>query len=216
IARKVQDSNLLMMLYTNMGTYFLEKGDLDSAIAHAMHALHISNTMESESSSKLFGWLSNSYTISAALMQDGQAEEALPYSQLLLKSAHQQRDKNRTVQGYYILGSNYLRLNRYQEAVHNLENGLKLAKGIKHNEYISAISGQLGIAYAGMGNYERAYIHKSNYITLKDSFRSKENATRFDELNAKYQVLQKDKILAEKQISIEQQQKLNYIWAGST
>lgn len=216
IAKKFQDSSLLMMLYTNMGTYFLEKGDLDSATAYAMHALHISNTMASKNPSKLFGWFSNSYTISAALMQNGRAEEALPYSQLLLKSALQQHDKNQTVQGYYILGSNYLRLDQYQEAIEALEKGLEQAKDIQNHEYVSSISGQLGIAYAGLGNYKRAYIHKSNYITLKDSFRSKENAASFDELNTKYQILQKDKVLAEKQVSIERQQKLNYIWAGST
>lgn len=216
LARRFDDKYLLMMLSTNKATFFLEEAVFDSAKIHALKALRLSQQIDPKLDKKLFGWFQNSYTLSAVLMQDGQPEEALPYSQLLLKSAIDLQSQDQIIQGYYILGSNYLRLNRFGEAVANLRKGLEFARQSEYGEFISMISGQLGMAYAGLGDYEQAYIHKSNYITLKDSFRSKENAARFEELNAKYQILQKDKALAEKQLSIEQQQKLNYIWAGSS
>lgn len=216
LARQFQNTYLLMMASTNRATFYLEEAVFDSAKLYALEGLRLSHQIEPKLDKKLFGWFQNSYTLSAALMQEGQSEEALPYSRLLLKSALDMQSRDQIIQGYYILGSNYLRLNRFEEAVSNLRQGLQLARQSEYREFISMISGQLGMAYAGLGDYEQAYIHKSNYITLKDSFRSKENAARFEELNAKYQILQKDKALAEKQLSIEQQQKLNYIWAGSS
>src|SRR5690606_13205104 len=76
---------------------------------------------------------------------------------------------------------------------------------------------QLSEAYAAAGKYQNAFEHKSRYGQLKDSLRGAEVAGRIAEVNTKYDLAEKDRLLVQNQLQLANHQlkiKNQYLLVG--
>ncbi len=216
LARKYKDTGLLLTVVTNKACMYQDRKDYEKALAIALPALTIA-----EKHKWYYGNLT--HTIAACLLGQKKPAEALPYSLLTLEKAKTSGSNENLIPAYYVLGFNYVQLKQYKKAEQALRKGLTIADKTGYRQNITNALGQISVAYARLGDFEKAYLYRSGYSSLRDSLYGKENATRIAEINAKYQVAQKDKLLANKdkelalkRLQIAQQQKRQYLWIGGT
>ncbi|NIJ54743.1 tetratricopeptide repeat protein [Dyadobacter arcticus] len=85
----------------------------------------------------------------------------------------------------------YLKKNNTAEAIYYYQKSLEIAEAAELiKQKIEAHEG-LMTAYATSGDYQRAYLHQSNVLSLKDSTFTKENDNKIAQLEASYEVEKK-------------------------
>ncbi len=214
VAQQFRDTALFVQALSNIGTLYQERVMFKEAKEYAFRALSLSEKINNQYANT-GAKFQNNYTIAACLVQENQPAEALPYSKAAL--SHALLLNKHTAAAYYLLGSNYIYLKQYKDAERYLSQSAELAQHDGNTDKYTAVTAQLGILYARMGQYKKAYEFKSTYITLKDSIRSSDNAKRIAEADAKYRIAQKDKQLAENKLLIAHQQlniRNQHIWFG--
>lgn len=215
LAKKYKDSSRLLSITTNKATAYLKRAQYDSARNAAAVALRLSRA---SGDIRNIGY--NANTIAISLLYQSKPKAALPYSRMAMDATHKTTG---TVNGYYILGYNYIELGEYQKATDLLIAGIRYAENSGKTLDLPNAYGQLSRAYDGLGNYKKAYEYRLKYSQIQDSMRGKEAAGRIAEVEAKYQVAAKEKKLAEanqallqKQLELSHRRALLYIWIGGS
>ncbi len=214
LALQYRDTSFWVSVLTNKASLYQDRKDYDRALIIAREALDIAQR-------KGIYCGDIAQAIAASLLFQNKPEQALIYGQLALKNATETHNKEREISAHYVLGYNYVQLRQYKKAEQHLVAGLSIAREIGHTDNITNAFGQISTAYARLGDYRKAYLYRTSYSFLRDSWLGNENAARIAEINTRYQVAQKDKELAQKdkelalkQLKIAQQQKQQYLWIG--
>ena len=116
----------------------------------------------------------------------------------------------------YGMGHSYLLRANYTKALSSLESAYNASISSGYNDALLTITKDLKEAYAGIGNYAKAYSLQEEYAALKDSIQHKEKKQTFD-LLLQFQAAEKDGELARSQLEINNQQsrlKEKNIWIG--
>ncbi len=222
LGRQFADTGLILNSLTNITSICYDKEKYTEAKEHGKAALDLAASV-SNKRQQLYIQQNISHTLAASLIKEDSAAAALPYSQMSLEAARQMHSVEEEIDALYVNGYNYVALGRYREAEHVLLDGLNKARETGKMDNISNAYGQLSVAYEKMGRYKEAYAYRRDYANIRDSLLGKENATRIAEVNARYQIAQKDKELAEKdkallqnQLRIASQEKKQYLWIGGS
>lgn len=223
LARQYADTSGILTSLGNIAALCYDKGNYTAAKEHAQEALKLVDQVNNNSNLKLSTQKNSSHTLAASYIKEGRPEEALPYSKMALKSARALHATEEEIDALYVTGYNYLALEENKKAERYFLDGIALARETGQMDNISNAYGQLSVAYFNMGQYKSAYIYRRDYANIRDSLLGKENASRIAEINARYQVAQKDKALAEKdktllqnQLKIASQEKRQYLWIGGS
>ncbi len=217
LAQKFDDSTLLLKVKTSMATLMMDNKQYSRARAVALDALALDKGGNDDSRLRLAN------TIAICLIEENQPEQAMQYSNMVLEIAARSPTLNGQVTAYYILGYNYVALRQFNKAKKYLIEGLALAERHHVIDNISNGYGQLAMAYEGLGQFEEALAYQRKYVSLRDSLLGHENAAKFTEIETRYRVAQKDKLLTEKnkslllkELKIASQQKRLYLWIGGS
>lgn len=205
LAQQFQDTAMYLNALNNIGTHYMEHRDFKQAKKYAQEALALANNTSS-SYNKHFSLSKSAFTMAASMMQEEQPEEALVYSKMVQDFANSSGNKKDQISAGYLIGANLIRLNRPRQAIKYLKASLSASLDLKESDFIIGSYEQLGEAYAAAGDYESAYRLKSRHIRLKDSVRGTESAVRIKEINNKYKLAEKDKLLAQNKLVIANQQ----------
>lgn len=153
------------------------------------------------------------------LLRQNKPARAIPY----LRAAHKPGSPsspfyNAILPGYN-LGKAYYQLKDYPEAERYLTRTLQRARETGFTDGMPDAYQTLAHVYEQQHKYTQALQMQRTYIQLKDSLLNKEKAKDINELEIKYNSVQKDKELAEKQLLISRQfirlqQKNTWIWAS--
>jgi signal transduction histidine kinase/Tfp pilus assembly protein PilF len=103
------------------------------------------------------------------------------------------------------LGRAYLELKQYDSALYYLKNALITAEKLRVPENLNQIHNYLARTYAAQGDYALAYRHQGIQKTFADSLSNKEKMEVVMRIEARYRTTQKDKEIAENQLTINRQ-----------
>jgi signal transduction histidine kinase/Tfp pilus assembly protein PilF len=136
-------------------------------------------------------------------------EQALPY----LREAEGIQG---AVNPYYVyqrhlaMGKALMLFERYSEAEMPLQRALAMAEQMDNHSNIAAVRMVMADLYANMGSYETAFRHLYTAKQLNDSLNIRETADNIAAVEVKYRTAQKDKDLAQQQLTIDRQSRVIY------
>ncbi len=108
---------------------------------------------------------------------------------------------------YYHLGKTYMEEYRYDEAIASFNNMLAVIDSLDLISLKYAGHTALYQAYAAKRDYEQALNHFTMRYALHDSLIQRENLKQLNELNVKYETVEKEKQLAEATLGLETSRK---------
>ena len=94
---------------------------------------------------------------------------------------------------YGELANHYSQRNMHFEAIQNAEQSIEITKKQGNNDFFKPVYRILHENYAALGNHEKAYEVRGEFMTLKDSISSKELRSKVEELQTKFEVEQKER-----------------------
>lgn len=218
LAHQFNDTDLQLQVLSDKATLLLNQNFDSIARITALKGLQLATGMNK---SNIDNILPNASVVAISFFKNNRPREALPYGKLILEKAQEENDTSWLVQANTILGATYLKMGKYDSAEYFLSYGLELAEQLGSSSDIINAFGQLSEVYSRLGNYKKAYAYRVSFGKYNDSLRGQENAARIAAIEAKYNVAQKDKKLAEldksllqKQLQIEQHKKQQIFWIG--
>lgn len=216
IATIYGDTSYMIRVLNKKAIHYYESGDFKIARSYATRSQALLQQLSSgfDLSEARF---QNDYALAVCLMGEKQPDAALPYSRSALHHAQLFQSPSHLTEALYLLGRNYNRIARYAEAEGHLTTALQLAKERGQQVTMADIYKELGTAYANLGRYDQAYTLTLRYTSLWDSIRNGEIAGRIAEMDNRYKVAEKDKLLAQNKLQIVNQQikiKNQYILVG--
>jgi len=195
------------------GAIYQRKGLLDSAIKHYNKVLGSSHA----SPAALAGANRNMGLIYVLPQNKNLPRQAIPYFNEALRLSEGLGSRSQVAITNVYLGTAYLRLGEYNTAESMLreviENGSRVGLG---NEIVHAHQ-NLAAAYYHNKKYKLAFDQLFKAFSLNDSVFTKENLEMMGKLEVKYKIAEKDKLLAQKQLEITNQQsqiKERNLWLG--
>ncbi len=104
-----------------------------------------------------------------------------------------------------LLGKYYLNKGLYHKSEKVLVKALNVAETKNYITSLPQLHQLLSDLYKATGKYEKALMHKEQYITWKDSMDSRQTTWQVNQMEVKYRTLEKDRQIAENQLHIKDQ-----------
>lgn len=140
------------------------------------------------------------------IFDQGKIKESL---QLLLNTKRQveELDDIYILGNYYAqMGNCYRELKQNNEALASLYKALHLFQQINDGENVSNVYNFIAKTHYANGNGDSAYYYSSLYIKLNDSIFTANNANKIAELQAKFDDVERDKLLLQNDIALKEKQ----------
>lgn len=189
LAERSGDSLLVASAYMEMAEVYTGKLQCDSALNFLFKAFDLySGNNERHRRAYIY------YLASKAYKADGQPDSAYRYVMEAIDYSRKVPANKYDVARYYIAAGELLVLEKnYPAAIAMLDTGLAIAQEILHHENIRDAYRYLSDAYAGLGNFDKAYTFQAKYTVLKDSLLNEKNLRTIAEMQALYAVEKKDR-----------------------
>ncbi len=200
IARRIQHRSLSKILGNAANIGVLYK-DFETARKLQEEGLAIARKQNDKVSEK--GLL---LSVGELYFLNDQYATALPY---FLEAANiQEGQANTHMNAYlhYIIGATYNKLHEFHKAFPYLQKSLELSKSSNIKDYGHKLYGALAENYAARGDYKTAWEYERLYSRTNDSLMSKERSQIIQDLEFRYQTIEKDMALTQKELIISRQQ----------
>jgi signal transduction histidine kinase/DNA-binding response OmpR family regulator len=203
----------LSYCYQRIGYIYLDKGDAKRAGEHGLKSLENARNVH------LSGGLVATYSlIGLSALEQNNFDKALEYCTQALDLSQKLELPKLIADCYYDLGQVYLNKEDYGQSIKYLKKPLKVFETLENKFSLSKNFELLARAYAGNGNFEKAYFFRQKHDLLQDTLLSEKNERQLLELETEFEVKEKEaKIeLQNSQIDlknekISQQRILNFI-----
>ncbi|MEL6729543.1 MAG: tetratricopeptide repeat protein [Bacteroidota bacterium] len=142
-----------------------------------------------------------------SLEADNQNDKlALQYLEEALEFKTDKSDKLGMLDVKLTIAPIHIRQSRWRRALGELKETENLAIQLKSKSGLARTYELMAEAYAGRGNYEKAFDYQQLYVSYHDSIFNEQNTTIIHELETRYQAAQKDQQNAELNAEIAQNQ----------
>jgi len=180
--------NIMGSIYSNLANIYQERGDNETQL------LYIDKQIEHSTANNNLYSLSIAYHNKAAYYYDqDNTEETIINLIKSIEIKEQINDQNGVAVSKIGLAEIYYKNGQYSEALQNvLPAILTLEESNESVKLMNAYSVTSNI-YKSMGDYERAYDYLVKYIEVKDKVFNENREKTLAELNAKYELAEKDK-----------------------
>lgn len=138
----------------------------------------------------------------------GNMEQAIAYINQSTEIREKINDKYGLAVNAITKGETFLAFGHHKEAMSWLAAGLRQAQEVGFTDLVQATHHQLAKLYHQEGNHKQAYEHLVNYGIVKDSLFNTEKAKAVSELQTQYETEKKERLLAEQQLKLKQNQYL--------
>lgn len=195
LAIKLKESLFLANIYANIGSTNLEQGDTLSAIGYLNKALDIYRESRNRKGMKFIYYA----------LGNAQADQhqAIAYYQAALKADTSTLYVTGIYQG---LGKAYYLLGDYRSAAPWYEQSEAICAQQGLLTHRLANYSALASIYSQLGDFKKAYNYQVAYSQLNDSLLNKENEQALNELEVKFRISEKDKILTQNKLQLSRQQ----------
>ncbi len=201
LSRRHKMTYPLALTLVNKGEAYIATGDTTSGIRCYEEALAVSRK---ENFIELQQALYSSQ--GELLLSKKKIKEAIGYFNKALSVDSNANPYYASIIPYYSLGRAYYLLKDYTNAEMYLTKGISRAEQLGMLDNKADAHRTLAAIYEATGRYPASVNQMHIYLGLKDSLMNKERIQAINQLNIRYQTVQKDKELAEKQLLIARQQ----------
>jgi len=190
------------VLYTNIGTIFLNKYELDSALIYFNKSLSIVNKMKNKGFA-ISGLYSN---IGLIYKKKQQYDSALIYFNKSLILREKIGYEIGVVNTKSNIGLTYIVMKKYSKAERILKEALKKSLSLDISETTKEIYLGLSVIAEKTKNYKEALEYNKLYTLYKDSINSIEVTKKISEYKQKYEAEKKDREIVDLQKEAQLQQ----------
>jgi signal transduction histidine kinase len=194
--------------YENIGKMYLLKQDTISARQSIQEALKIARLINES-----FQIARASHSLGKTYLNSN-PKAAFKYLIQAEKLLEEVKYKSDLIAVYRDLGYYYKKEKDYKKTIEYYEKSLLLAKNLKEKPYQKDAYKGLYEVYSVIGNYNKAFINQSKYITIKDSLFTKENIKEINFLQTQFETQKKDKEIAQQQLLLEKKSMQNKLITG--
>ncbi len=201
LSRQQHNKNTEVSSLANIGTLYLQMNMPDSALSCLLDALAIARDIGHVDKEQFV--LTN---IGALYKETGQPAKAITYYRKAMQLNQETHPLYNSILPAYALGEAFLQTGQYAEAERVLR------KAVAQSEQSGVVTGRhtayktLSTVYEKKGDPDKALLFFKKYERLNDSLTGIAKATAINEAETRYQVEQKDKLLAENSLKLLRQQ----------
>jgi len=199
-----KDLDGIAMCYNNIANSYSDKLDYKKALEYYFNALAIyEDTKDEDGVSLIKGNVGEVY------IEEKKYNEAFTYLISALQSAEKTKDKWQQANMFTALGDLLSRQNKTDEAINFLQKALKINQGLGAKAETGEIYKNISKVFEQKGDH----IQSLHYLKLKneinDELFSKENSGKIAEMNALYEINEKEKEILQQEAnaSIQRSQK---------
>lgn len=200
-----KDSNLMMagQVYSDFGLLYQLQHKYDSALLYYKMALRVG-----DSTQDLKNIATYNMDIGSLYLLQKRPREAAPWLHKALEYAQQQENNLQLATVYTRFADLHSQTKNYAEGVKAGELSRQYAELEHDSAFIKDATSTLGEAYAGLGQYKKAYENMKLALELSDTFYKKQYDAETATLQKNFEVGQKDKEIAllNKDSQLQQQQ----------
>ncbi len=189
--------------YNKLGSIYSEQGQFDQALEYFEKALIIHKSEDFP-----YG-IAESYNRLGLLYRDmGEYQKGLNYCLQSLELSRTIADKEGATKNLENIASIHIKQRQYTEAETYLREGLSMASEIGSKKWLKDIYFDLKEIALFRQDHPQAFRYYEAYTTMKDSLFNEEKAAQMADLQAQYEISEREKTIALKkhEISILQQQ----------
>lgn len=194
------DTKRICIFASNIAGAYIDNNNLDSARVWGKKTIRLA-IANKDTPSEAAG-----YYLTGASFEKTNRDSAMYYVDKSIPLAIATNNLNYLATSYNIKGNIYAEKKQYEDAKRFFLKSIDIYKSLGKPPGLYAPLKSLGIAANQFKDYETASKFMNEYITYQDSVMSEENRKVFHELNAKYEVEKKEKLLASQKLRIEKEQ----------
>lgn len=213
IAKNIDAKNIIANTYLNIGGIFIEENNVDSTIIVYEKALTIYEDLQDiRGIVVLYNLLGQAYSSHNIENNPELLNKALNYFKKSLELNQREIEEvEEEIVSYQGMGEVYNIKGNFSKAIPYLTKAMTMAKEIESLTNIKRTHEFLSVAYAGIGNYEKAYTNYVNYKSLSDTLRNDENIELLTKTSMQYEFDKQQKeqefVQAKKDLEYQQKQK---------
>jgi two-component system, NarL family, sensor kinase len=206
-----RDSSILMRSMLNKISVFSDLNNLDSLFFYSQTGLSIFR----QTNEALF--VGKFYQAAGRYFNDrgDKPDSAIYYLNKAFNYLSQVNSIYDIAINWHELGEVYLQKKDYSNSVRCFKKAIELEKQFDLKQLLVYTLDKIILAEEGQRNFDSAYYHLKEFVTINDSLQRKTQAQNVDELETKYRTEIKDKQLKLQQATIAKKNTLNYILTGS-
>jgi len=190
ISQSLSDSALLAKTHQNLAITYQNKKNFSKALEYNDYA--IQSAILRKDSAMIIDITNNLGTIA---YDQKKLDESHAYYLKALKLSKERNDLHGVAMAYNNLGLVSLDKEKNSEALSYFIKSLDLANKLKMRDFIIDIYGNLTVYYEGIKDYKNAYLYYDRYNTLYDSLLGEKKSKMIQEVEAKYQLVKKNREL---------------------
>ncbi|MEI9920445.1 MAG: sensor histidine kinase [Bacteroidota bacterium] len=143
-------------------------------------------------------------TIAINLFEEGRYRECLALMQEPIRIRRELGQKRGLQNDLLNISETYMMVNDYDNARKAIEEGMSISRSLKDVIYLKYFYERASALDSTKGNYKSAFSNLKHAMAYKDSAFSAQRVKDVKEIQQKYEAEQKEKIIAEKELEIEQ------------
>jgi signal transduction histidine kinase len=198
IALQMNHEPSIQKCYTNIGIVHARLKNYDLAMQFHTQALELA-LKGNDTRQAAFSY----NDLGATSLFAGNYEMAIRHLKKSIAMREALDDRNEIAYTYNYLGQTYLRLHNKKEAILWLTKSLTVANDIGNNKQIGEALDQLSTIYSNFNQYDSAFYYARRHQHFRDSIRQIEKLADMQELNIRYETVQKEQALAASKLKIQ-------------
>jgi len=147
-------------------------------------------------------------------LKQEQLDSAIYYYQEIIPYFKSEDRNDKLLNLYINLGDLYEIDHNYENSINFYNKALSLSEETQSKEANALIKRSLAGSYLSLKNYKKSASLYNDYVTLNDSISELANSEKLSELQAKYDLAQKEKEIAQKEVANERMQKISIFLGG--
>jgi len=201
VFKKAGNNDLLTAVLINKGHIYEELNQQDSALYYFETALNYAT----ETNNKNYIGICNQ-NIGVLLVDEKNYAKALIHMNKAVSYFEKMDDKRLMAESYNTLADIYTQLKDYNKAENYLNKALQITEGIDHIKLKTKVYDSYIELFSIKLNAPEIYSYHSKQLVLLDSLTAESNSKIVEELNAQYQLKEKEDALKIVNLDLERQQ----------
>lgn len=201
LSKSEKDSLMMARFYINTGLMFTDIGKLDSAFYYYSSGIAITDKVADLRKIGITARLN----LSALVAKQGKHREMILLAQKVYEDALAEDDADHISLGANNVAMGHLKLGNFEKALEYINYAEAAARKYNSPQNLLYALGNASDINAEKGDYKSAYLKALAYISLKDSLRTALYDQNLVEITTKYELQEKESLLAKHQLTIQKQ-----------
>ena len=202
VYEKIGDSMHIAGSLNDIGNAYSRLGNNQLALDYYFRAYEINKKINNDN------WLAYNLANIGTIYSDfGDYEKAIDFLQRSVLLKEKNKDTKSLVVSYASLGSTFLKQKKYRKALTYLHKASDLAESLGIQLSVPVVYKEMALTYSFLGDNKKAYHYQSVYSVQKDSIFNKEKIEAINDIQEKYESVEREKEIQQLKFDKEMQGK---------